>query len=137
VILGMLHSSAKAPPVEDSEDNDEKAYVSRSKLALRFDDKKKALVLETPGGNRLTLSDEDGGIKLEDQNGNTITLDKDGIALASGKKAVTLKAATDLKAEGANAEIKASAGMTVKGASKAEISSSGALTVKGSMVMIN
>lgn len=136
VILGMLHSSAKAPPVDETDDNDAKCYVSRSKLALRFDDKKKSLILETPGGNRLTLSDEDGGIKLEDQNGNTITLDADGIALASGK-ALTFKAKTDLKAEGADAEIKATNGVKVKGSSTAEISSGGSTTVKGSMVMIN
>ena len=36
---------------------------------------------------------------LEDQNGNSIVLNKDGIALTSSKKAVTLKAKTDLKVE--------------------------------------
>ncbi|MES1254884.1 MAG: type VI secretion system tip protein VgrG [Acidobacteriota bacterium] len=129
VVLGMLHSSAKAPPITPTDDNDEKGYVSRSKVALRFDDKKKVAILETPGGNRLTLSDDDGGIKLEDQNGNSIVLNKDGIALTSDKKAVTIEAM--------NAEIKAKSGATVKGGSTAEISSSGKLTVKGSMVMIN
>ena len=48
-----------------------------------------------------------------------------------------LKARRDLKADAANAEIKASIGAKVKGSSKAEISSSGSLTVKGSIVMIN
>ncbi len=97
VVLGMLHSSAKAPPITPTDDNDEKGLVSRSKVALRFDDKKKVAILETPGGNRLTLSDDDGGIKLEDQNGNSIVLNRDGIALASGKKAVTIKAKSDLR----------------------------------------
>jgi Rhs element Vgr protein len=137
VVLGMLHSSAKAPPITPTDDNDEKVYVSRSKVALRFDDKKKVAILETPGGNRLTLSDDDGGIKLEDQNGNSIVMNSDGIALTSDKKAVTIKAKSDLKAEAMNAEIKATSGATVKGSSQAEISSSGQLTVKGSMVMIN
>jgi Rhs element Vgr protein len=137
VVLGMLHSSAKAPPITPTDDNDEKCYVSRSKLALRFDDKKKAVILETPGGNRLTLSDDDGGIRLEDQNGNSIVLSKDGIALTSDKKAVTIKAKSDFKAEAMNAEVKATAGATIKGGGSAEISSSGRLTVKGSMVMIN
>jgi Rhs element Vgr protein len=137
VVLGMLHSSAKAPPIEPTADNDEKGYVSRSKIALRFDDKKKVAILETPGGNRLTLSDDEGGIVLEDQNGNSIVLGKDGIALTSSKKAVTLKAKTNLKVESLNAEIKASSGVKVKGNGTAEISSSGKLTVKGSLVMIN
>ena len=137
VVLGMLHSSAKAPPITPTDDNDQKCYVSRSKVALRFDDKKKAAILETPGGNRLTLSDDDGGIKLEDQNGNAIVMSKDGIALTSDKKAVTIKAKSDFKAGAMNAEIKATAGVTVKGSSQAELSSSGQLTVKGSLVMIN
>jgi Rhs element Vgr protein len=137
VVLGMLHSSAKAPPITPTDDNDLKGYVSRSKVALRIDDKKKVAILETPGGNRLTLSDDDGGIKLEDQNGNSIAMSKDGIALTSDKKAVTIKVKSDLKAEAMNVEIKATSGATVKGNSTAEISSSGQLTVKGSMVMIN
>jgi Rhs element Vgr protein len=137
VVLGMLHSSAKPPPITPTDDNDEKGYVSRSKVAWRFDDKKKVAILETPGGNRLTLSDDAGGITLEDQNGNSIVLSKDGIALTSDKKAVTITAKSDLKAEAMNAEIKAKSGVTVKGSGTAEISSSGKLTVKGSMVMIN
>jgi Rhs element Vgr protein len=137
VVLGMLHSSAKAPPMTPTDDNDEKGYVSRGKLALRFDDKKKVVILETPGGNRLTLSDDAGGITIADQNGNAIVMNKDGIALTSDKKAVTIKANSDFKVGAKNAEIKATSAATVKGSSKAEISSSGQLTVKGSMVMIN
>jgi len=136
VVLGMLHSSAKAPPIEPTADNDKKGYVSRSKIALRFDDKDKVAILETPGGNSLTLSDKDGGVVLKDKNGNSITLNSKGITIES-KKDVTLKAAADLKADAANAEIKASIGAKVKGSTTAEISSSGSLSVKGSMVMIN
>lgn len=137
VVLGMLHSSAKAPPFEATDDNNEKGYVSRSGIKLRFDDKDKVVVLETPGGNRLTLSDKDGGVILEDKNGNKLTLDKNGIALTSDKAAVTVKAKTDLKAEANNVDLKANIGLKAKGTSQAEISSSGALTVKGAMVMIN
>ena len=136
VVLGMLHSSAKAPPLEPTADNDEKGYVSRSKLALKFDDKKKAVVLETPGGRRLTLSDDDGAITLEDKD-NSIVIDSKGVTVTSKKAAVTLKAKTDLKADALDAEIKASGGVKVKGTGTAEISSSGSTTVKGSMVMIN
>lgn len=137
VVLGMLHSSKLAPPIEPAAGNDEKGYVSRSKIALRFDDKKKAAVFETPGGNRLTLSDEDGGVKVEDQNGNSIVLNQDGIALTSGKKSVTLTAKADFEVKSKNAKIEASAAATVKGGGQAEISSGGSLTVKGSLVKIN
>ena len=59
VVLGQLHSSAKPAPAAGSDDNNVKGYVSRSKLKLTFDDDKKVVVLETPEGNTLTLS-EDG-----------------------------------------------------------------------------
>jgi len=136
VVLGMVHSSANAPPFDPTDDNDQKGYVSRSGIALTFDDNKKSVVVATPGGNRLTLSDNDGGVTLEDQNGNSLKLSSDGITLKSAK-ALSLKAQSDLTAEGLNVNIKATAGLTAKGTSTAEISSSGSLTVKGSVVMIN
>jgi Rhs element Vgr protein len=136
VVLGMLHSSANAPPIAPTDDNDLKGYVSRGKVALRIDDNKKAAILETPGGNRLTLSDNDGGLKIEDQNGNSIVMGQDGITLTS-KNAVTVKADADLKADAMNVQLKATSGATLKGGSQAELSSSGQVTVKGSMVMIN
>lgn len=137
VILGMLHSSKKEPPVTPTAGNDEKAYVSREGIALRFNDKTRAVTLETPGKNRLVLSDDDGGIVLEDQHGNKITMDKDGITFQSAKKALTFKAKTDLTAEATKIEFKAQAGFTAKGQAKAEVSSTGNLTLKGGMVMIN
>jgi Rhs element Vgr protein len=136
VVLGMLHSSAKTPPLQATEDNHQKAYLSRSGISLLFDDDKKVVTLETPGKNRLSLSDDDGGILLEDQNGNKIVLNSDGIAFTS-VKAVVLKAKTDFKAESVNAKIKASASLEAQGSANAKISSNGTLTIKGGMVMIN
>ena len=103
---------------------------------MLFDDDKKKLVIETPGGNRLTLSDEDGAARLEDQNGNALVLDGNGIALKSAKE-ISLKADMDLKAEGLNVELKASASLKAEGSASGELSSSGTLTVKGSLVQIN
>ena len=121
VILGMLHSSAKAAPLAGSDDNHEKEYRSRSGMRLHFNDDKKIALLETPAGNRMTLSEDDQGMKLEDQNGNKIELTPDGIKIESAK-ALSLKAGTELKAEG-------QAG--------AELSSSATCKVKGSLVQIN
>lgn len=50
---------------------------------------------------------------------------------------VAIKATSDLKAGGLNAEIKADVGATVKGGATAEISASGITVVKGAMVNIN
>jgi Rhs element Vgr protein len=118
VILGMLHSSAKAPPLQGSDDNHEKVYRSRSGMRLFFNDDKKIVLLETPGGNRLTLSEEDQGIKLEDQNGNKIELTPQGITIESAA-ALELKATGELKASGQTAELSSSSSTSVKGPSVA------------------
>ena len=136
VVLGMLHSSAKAPPLAATEDNHQKAYVSRTGIKLLFDDEDKVVSLETPGGNRVALTDAGGGIVLEDKNGNKLTLDGSGITLTSAKDLI-LKAKADVKVEGLNTEMKASVGWKAQGSASVELSSSGTTTVKGSLVQIN
>ncbi len=121
VVLGMLHSSAKAAPLQGSDDNHEKVYQSRAGMRLYFDDDKKIVLLETPGGNKLELSEDAQGIKLEDQNGNKIEMTPDGIKIESAK-ALELKAGGELKAEGAQG---------------AELKSGSTTKVQGSQVQIN
>jgi len=136
VVLGQLHSSAKASPFPPADDNHEKGLVTRSGIELRFDDDKKVVVLKTPNGNTLTVSDQDGGLKLEDESGNTLTLDSSGITLDSASD-LTLKAAGDVKVEGSNVEATAQAQFKAEGSAGAEVSSSANTTIKGSMVQIN
>ena len=143
VVLGMCHSSAKPAPEPAKDDNHRKGYVSREKMKLIFDDEKKIIVLETPGGNKITLSDEDKGIVLEDQNGNKITLNDSGIKIESSKELI-LKAAKDITLEGNNVNIKAQAAFKAEGASSAEVSGanttlkgSATTVIKGGVVQIN
>ncbi len=136
VVLGMLHSSAKPAPVQGSDDNNEKGYVSRSEMKMIFDDDKVSYKLETPGGNKFVVSEDESAIYLEDQNGNKFTMNEDGISIESIKD-IKLKAASDLNAEGVNIGIKGSAQTKVEGSASAEISSGGSTTVKGSIVNIN
>ena len=137
VVLGSLYSSSNTPPLTPSEENHEKGYFSREGLKFVFNDEKKSILLETPNGNLLELSDDTGGIKLEDENGNKIVMDSSGITVESAT-ALQLKAATDAKVEGgANVELAASAQLKVAGSGGAELSASGNVTIKGAMVQIN
>jgi Rhs element Vgr protein len=137
VVLGMLHSSAKAAPLAGSDDNHEKGLQTRSKLRLAFDDDKKVVRLETPAGNRLTLSEEDQAVTLEDQNGNRIALTADGITIESGK-ALTLKAGTEVKLESGTAfAVKGGSELKLEGTASAELSSAATTKVKGGVVQIN
>jgi Rhs element Vgr protein len=137
VILGMLHSSAKAAPLLGSDDNHQKVYQSRSKMRVFFDDDKKVLQLETPAGNRITLSEDGKTVKIEDQNSNLIEMNQNGIRIES-TKALELKAGTELKAEsGTSFGVKGGTTLKLEGSAGAELSSSASTAVKGSMVQIN
>ncbi|MGZ8190788.1 MAG: type VI secretion system tip protein VgrG [Methylococcaceae bacterium] len=134
VVLGMCHSSAKPAPEPAKDDNHRKGYVSREKMKFTFDDEKKIILLETPGGNKMQLSEEDKGIVFEDQNGNKITLDDSGIKIESSKDLI-LKAAKDVKIEGMNTELKAQAAFKASGSGSAEISGA-STTIKGSATAV-
>ncbi|MES2208305.1 MAG: type VI secretion system tip protein VgrG [Pseudomonadota bacterium] len=137
VILGMLHSSAHAAPLKGSDDNHEKVFQSRSGMRLYFNDEKKIVQIDTPAGNSVTLSEEDTAIVVADQNKNTITLNKEGITIESSK-ALTLKAATEVKMEsGTSFSAKGGTELKLEGSMQAELSSGAMTKVSGGMVQIN
>lgn len=104
IILGALYSSKnKLPSDFDGYDqkNLKKGLVTRGGTKLTFvDEEKPSVFIETPGGNKVLLDDDQKLIKLTDQHGNVVTMDEHGI---------TLKSAKDLQLE-------ASGNVTIKGA---------------------
>lgn len=151
VILGMLHSSALPAPLTASNDNHEKGYVSRSAMKMIFNDDEKSYKLETPGGKKITLSDNDGIVKVEDENGNTITMESSGVTVESASS-LTLKAATDITLEAVNiilspssqfsvgvggSEIKVGGGSAEFKSAMVKIEGSGMTEIKGGLVKIN
>jgi Rhs element Vgr protein len=151
VVLGQLHSSAKASPIPASDDNHKKGFSTRNGIKLQFDDEKNILTLVTANGNTLVLSDDAGGATLEDENGNKLTLSSDGIVVKSAKdisftadgnitldgKDVGMKASGDVKIEGSNVQASAQSQLKAEGSAGAEVSSSASTTIKGSIVRIN
>jgi Rhs element Vgr protein len=137
VVLGMLNSSKHPAPIEAKDDNHEKGYVSRSKMKMVFNDEKKIINIETPGGHKVQIDEDAKKIHLEDMNGNKITMNEDGINIESIKD-IIIKAANDVKMEGgSNVNVKGGAQTKVEGGAGAEISSGATTAVKGSMVNIN
>lgn len=137
VILGMLHSSALPAPFKGSDDNHEKGYISRKGMRITFNDDKTLLVIDTPAGNSLALSEEDQSIVLADQNHNTLTMNADGITIESSK-ALTLKAGTECKLESGTAcQLKGGTELKLEGSTQAELTSSAMTKIKGGMVQIN
>lgn len=137
VILGMLHSSAHAAPLQGSDDNHEKVVQSRSGMKIYLNDDTRVIQLFTPAGNSVMLTEAEKGIKLEDQNGNTIDMTPDAIVIAA-KKAIELKAGTEIKMEsGTSFSAKGGTELKLEGSTSAEVSSGATTKVKGTLVQIN
>ncbi|MCX6218595.1 type VI secretion system tip protein VgrG [Spirosoma sp.] len=130
VVLGMCHSSSKPAPKPPSDNNHEKGYVSREKMKMTFDDEKKIMAFETPGGNKIILSEDEKGITFSDQNGNKIIMNDKGISIESSKD-MTMKVTKDITVEGVNIDIKAQSALKAQGTGSAELSSGASTTVKG------
>jgi len=152
VILGSLYSSSRTPPYALAAPNDTKAFVTRCRHKIEFDEKDKVITVTTPGNNRIVLSDKDKSILLSDQNGNTVELKPAGIALDSPKDitvtakgqirldavgAVSITSKADVKTTGLNIGSEAQIAFSAKGNASAELSAAGQTVVKGAMVMIN
>lgn len=137
VVLGMVNSSALPAHLPATDDNHEKGYQSRSKMKLIFNDDKKSILIETPGGHKVSIDEDAKKIELVDLNGNKLIMDDKGITMESIKD-IKMKASAEVKIEaGSNATLKGGAQTKVEGGSGAEVSSGGTTNVKGSMVNIN
>jgi len=136
VVLGMLPSSSHPSPLELSDDNHQKGYVSRSGIKVMFDDELSKLEMETPAGKKIVMDDDGGEITITDDHGNTITMNGDGIVMESGAD-LTVKSTGDINLEGVNINIKSQGELKAEGSAGATLSSSGSTTIKGSLIQIN
>lgn len=144
VVLGHLNSRAKPAPIPAKDDNHLKGFYTRSKMRLQFDDEKKIITLDTPGGNSLVIDEDAKSITLKDQNGNQIKMDDKGIEISSPKdvkisatQKIEQKATQDMKIEGLNTTVKASANLSLNGQAGAALESSAVTQVKGSLLKLN
>jgi uncharacterized protein involved in type VI secretion and phage assembly len=85
-VLGGLWNGRDQPPetMDAAGRNDRKVLRSRNGVTVTLDDAsgQESLVLETPGGQRLTLRDGPGSVTLEDSNGNRVVLEAAGVTVS-------------------------------------------------------
>jgi uncharacterized protein involved in type VI secretion and phage assembly len=143
VILGMLHSSNKPAPITPQDANNEKGFTTRSKMHLSFNDDTKTIVIDTPGGNSITIDEQSMKIEIKDQSGNTITMETSGITMQSPANidikagaVLTLAGGASLSIGAPSLSVKADANVSIEGA-VAKLSSSGITEISGSIVKIN
>jgi uncharacterized protein involved in type VI secretion and phage assembly len=93
-VVGALWNGSDAPPesMDSNGKNNKKVLRSRNGVKVTLDDEdgKENLVLETPGGQKITLKDP-GTVEIVDSNGNSIKLESGGITINTSAK-VTLQA---------------------------------------------
>jgi len=144
VVIGALHNGKAAQANTPDTDNTIKSIVTREKLKIEFDDDKKVITVETPGGHSLKLDDDAQSITMQDSNGNKIEMSSSGITIESPADIsisatgnVDIAATADATLSGMNVTASADMQMKASGNASAEFSASGQTTVKGAMVMIN
>jgi uncharacterized protein involved in type VI secretion and phage assembly len=94
-VVGALWNGKDTTPTRMQEGNDVKSLVSRSGIRITLDDTDGAvtLTLETPGKQKLTLTDTGTNVTLEDSNGNSLEMQASGITLTT-QGSFTVNAAT-------------------------------------------
>lgn len=134
IILGSMHSSKNISPVKAEDSNHHKGYISRENLKLLFDDEKKKITITTPDAT-IELDDDQKKITLKNSD-NTVELSDAGTKIET-QKDLTIKASGDVKIEGTNISLKASANLESEGSAGVKLSSSAVTNIKGSIVNIN
>lgn len=101
-IIGGLWNGKDAPPetMDGAGKNELKVLRSRNGVKLTLDDKdgQEKFIVETPGGQKITLKDGPGAVQLEDSNGNSIKMETGGITITTSAKATVTASTMEVSA---------------------------------------
>lgn len=96
-VIGSLWNGRDTPPesMDGAGNNHLKVLRSRNGVKITLDDQngQEKFIVETPGGQKITLKDGPGSIVAEDSNGNSIKLETAGVTVTASAK-VTINAST-------------------------------------------
>lgn len=120
-VLGALWNGRDQPPetMDGAGRNDVRVLRSRAGHQIRLEDTagSLAVVISTPGGQKITLRDGPGSIELADANGNTVTLATSGVTVSAAGKVTVSGSTVEISA----GSLTVNAGMsTFNGAVKAD-----------------
>jgi len=96
-VTGAFWNGQDQPPhsMDGAGNNYQKVLRSRNGVMMTLDDTsgQEQMILETPGGQKITLQDGPGSITVMDSNGNSITLNTSGVTVQTSST-VTVQAST-------------------------------------------
>ncbi|MBZ5537568.1 MAG: phage baseplate assembly protein V [Acidobacteriia bacterium] len=89
-VIGGLWSQTSPPPEKMDTTNNKKLLRSRNGVKITLDDQsgQESLIVETPGGQKITLKDGPGAIEITDSNGNLVKLETNGISVNASAKVI-------------------------------------------------
>ncbi|HSL02727.1 MAG TPA: phage baseplate assembly protein V [Nitrospiraceae bacterium] len=92
-VIGSMWNGTSSPPETMDTNNNKKLLRSRNGVTITLDDEsgQETFIVETPGGQKVTLKDGPGSIEIMDSNGNSVKLEAAGIMVNASAK-VTLNA---------------------------------------------
>jgi len=92
-VIGALWNGTNSPPETMDATNTRKLLRSRSGVKITLDDQsgQESFLVETPGGQRLMLTDGPGAVEITDSNGNSVKLETTGVTVTATAK-VTINA---------------------------------------------
>ncbi len=87
-VLGAMWSKTSPPPPVSNPAESVMLIRSRNGVTLRIVDEQdnNSLTVETPGGQRMTLQDDAGTVRIEDAHGNSVTLSPSGVTVLAASK---------------------------------------------------
>jgi uncharacterized protein involved in type VI secretion and phage assembly len=94
-VIGGLWNGQDAPPesMDGSGQNYLKVLRSRNGVKITLDDHdgQEKFIVETPGGQKITLQDGPGSVEIDDSNGNSMKMEASGVTVTASAK-VTINA---------------------------------------------
>jgi uncharacterized protein involved in type VI secretion and phage assembly len=105
-VVGALWNGSDAPPesMDGSGQNYKKVLCSRNGVRVTLDDTsgQENFIVETPGGQKITLHDGPGSIEVVDSNGNSIKLQASGVTVTTSAKVSVTASTVDVSASMVN-----------------------------------
>jgi uncharacterized protein involved in type VI secretion and phage assembly len=106
----MLWNGSDSPPEKMNRQNTHKTLKSRNGVTITLLDQQgqESLMLETPGGQKITLKDGPGSVEIDDSNGNSIKMETAGVTVTAAIKLTVNAPIVEVSAS----MVKVSAGMS-------------------------
>jgi uncharacterized protein involved in type VI secretion and phage assembly len=95
IVGGLWNGNSQPPETISGGRNRRKVIRSKNGVTITMDDQdgQEQFIVETPGGQKVTLKDGPGAILIEDSNGNSAKLETSGVTVTASAK-VTINAST-------------------------------------------